>query len=481
MSLRTIEYTVGKDSISPKAEQSAGLRGENLVTDVVFRVDEDLLADVGALEGETVFRVQTTDGAGGYHSSEFLILDNQNGTVTFPITEDISNAGGVAFLHLIVSKLISEKTEQILYSFPARLKFEDTFGGTASEKEYLENIGSALARSIKAEEQAESAALRAEEAATEAESAKSTAQSASIITIEQKNQAAKSAASAAEHASSAEEAVANAQSAAQRAAGSSASAQSAAQSAAASSATAEFASEAAKALAESAEVSAKAAKEASKVVLQPNSYYANAIKGSVRLDTASSSVREIILTDVSPIEHELNFRITSDIINVSGLTFLKSGKNLCPAPESGATTTEVFKLPYRSFANNQYTFSTNASGWYGIFWEGGKSANVPTTFHNGETFTLTSANDEITIEGSTKWLGDGYYVQIERGTAATDYEEYSELQTVTTNSDGTVDGLISVSPTTIIEGLPPDSIISCEYNVDTKMYIDNMIASLINS
>lgn len=199
--------------------------------------------------------------------------------------------------------------------------------------------------------------------------------------------------------------------------------------------------------------------------------YANAIKGSVRLDTLSSNDREIILTDVSPIEHELNFRITSDIINVSGLTFLKSGKNLCPAPESGATTTEVFKLPYQSWANNQYTFSTNASGWYGILWEGGKSANVPTTFHNGETFTLTSANDEITVEGSNKWLGDGYYVQIERGTAATDYEEYSELQTVTTNSDGTVDGLISVSPTTVIERLPPDSIISCEYNRDINAVI----------
>ena len=175
MSLRKIEYMVSKDNISPKTEQSAGLQGENLVTNVVFKVDEELLAEVGALEGETVFRVQTTDGAGGFHSSEFFILDSQNSTITFPITADISNAGGVAFLHLVISKLIDGKPEQILYSFPARLKFTDTSGGTASEKEYLQNINNTLARSLKAEETATEAAKKAETAKDIALTAKDTA------------------------------------------------------------------------------------------------------------------------------------------------------------------------------------------------------------------------------------------------------------------------------------------------------------------
>lgn len=70
-------------------------------------------------------------------------------------------------------------------------------------------------------------------------------------------------------------------------------------------------------------------------------------------------------------------------------------------------------------------------------------------------------------------------IQLEVGSTATDYEPYIEPQTVTANADGTVEGLTSISPdmtvTTDTEGV----VIDMTYNADTKMYIDNKISELL--
>lgn len=154
MVFRTITYSVSSDGIEPMATQNAGMQGDDLVTGVEFKISSDLLAKLNAAGGETHYRIQTTDGAGGYHSSGLLTLVNAEGTYTlsFPLGEDITAPGGVAYLHLIISKLIDENEEQTLYSFPARLKFTDT--NYHGELEESKKITEALSGAIKAAKRA---------------------------------------------------------------------------------------------------------------------------------------------------------------------------------------------------------------------------------------------------------------------------------------------------------------------------------------
>lgn len=174
MAIRTIQYTVTNDEITPKTEQQAGLQGETNVTDVVFTVSNDLYTAITALSGTTLYRIQATDGAGGFHSSEILTLNDANHTVTFSITDELSNAGGICYLHLIISKMQSN-TEHILYSFPARLRFDNTSTGSPSESSYRQDISGALFKAQQASDAAIAAQAAAETAQSVAETAKNEA------------------------------------------------------------------------------------------------------------------------------------------------------------------------------------------------------------------------------------------------------------------------------------------------------------------
>lgn len=75
----------------------------------------------------------------------------------------------------------------------------------------------------------------------------------------------------------------------------------------------------------------------------------------------------------------------------------------------------------------------------------------------------------------------GQYVQfrdfqVEINTTPTEYEPYN-LQTAMANSDGTVNGLTSLSPNMTL--LTEDNVdLVCEYMADTKAYVDNKIAAI---
>ena len=70
-------------------------------------------------------------------------------------------------------------------------------------------------------------------------------------------------------------------------------------------------------------------------------------------------------------------------------------------------------------------------------------------------------------------------IQLEIGTSASDFEEYKGAEEVTANSNGEVDGLTSVSPNMTIFTDTEGVTINCTYNADTKKYIDNKIAELM--
>ena len=68
--------------------------------------------------------------------------------------------------------------------------------------------------------------------------------------------------------------------------------------------------------------------------------------------------------------------------------------------------------------------------------------------------------------------------QIELGSEKSDYEPYSAPKVFIPESDGSIAGIKSMSDMTLVtdtEGVT----INCEYNVDTKKYIDNKIAELM--
>ena len=64
--------------------------------------------------------------------------------------------------------------------------------------------------------------------------------------------------------------------------------------------------------------------------------------------------------------------------------------------------------------------------------------------------------------------------QLEEGVTETAFELYSK-QTATANSDGTVDGIDSISPNMLLFSDNEQVNININYNADIKMYIDNKL------
>ena len=73
----------------------------------------------------------------------------------------------------------------------------------------------------------------------------------------------------------------------------------------------------------------------------------------------------------------------------------------------------------------------------------------------------------------TEWSN----IQVEINNTATEYEPYKEPQTAIADKYGVVNGLTSISPS-ITLFTEKDVTLECEYNTDTKTYIDNKFNEL---
>ena len=111
-------------------------------------------------------------------------------------------------------------------------------------------------------------------------------------------------------------------------------------------------------------------------------------------------------------------------------------------------------------------------------------AGTKTTFSIGDNITYPYiAMHFHLVSGSTAVAGDVIEfsnIQVEIGNKATEYEPYVEPQTVNANADGTVTGITSISPSITLMSNNADITLECEYNADTKLYIDNKIAELVS-
>lgn len=129
MAIRTIEYTVFENGVSPQSEILAGVQNEHLATAVNFIFDNTFKEKLSKL-GELNYRFELYDGAGGMHTSVPQKLDLQStATLNKELKQSETAAGGKLQLYLVISKG-EDESELILYSFPAYLALSPLPHGT---------------------------------------------------------------------------------------------------------------------------------------------------------------------------------------------------------------------------------------------------------------------------------------------------------------------------------------------------------------
>lgn len=217
--------------------------------------------------------------------------------------------------------------------------------------------------------------------------------------------------------------------------------------------------------------------------------FANALKG-----TASGKILEI--EDISPITHALKVKAESET-SLTGVTVRRYGKNqlnFSSVQKRGDTNAITlldngFKVEGRTYVtvksipvlpNTDYTLSyitTHITGEYNrvcVFANDSlEVANRLKDITNGTGDTFNTGTAEViliafyvnspdsTSDDTVKFTD----IQLELGTQKTEYEPYVPVQEVTPNDDGTIDGLTSAYPHTVIVG-DGNVNLECEYNKD---------------
>ena len=219
----------------------------------------------------------------------------------------------------------------------------------------------------------------------------------------------------------------------------------------------------------------------------------------------ASSIKNIVsgevltINDASPAKHDLNINLTSDTVtDFSGVAVSIYGKNLFDK-----------SIDYKSYTlyGNGYSYLPIYVGIYSTV-----TVSLSKKHETGlnSYFYCLPYKDTSNISNSEKWLyyssleslckksitlvsEDGFIslymnpnayqkfkdeILVEISSCATSYEEYNNPINITANSDGSVVGLASLSPNMTIFTDTSGVTINCEYNADTKMYIDNKIAEL---
>lgn len=267
------------------------------------------------------------------------------------------------------------------------------------------------------------------------------------------------------------------------------------------------------------------------------------LKNSKYMNTEKSGT-SIAITDISPLEHELDIQLSSDTItDFSSVSIEKSCKNLIKLPDyektnygmtvnikngvatikgafSGGGDAKTLNRYFNwdtNYANyvsikkeysfelpkGTYTLSLNeevnelncgfsigiAHGAIGHYQQDGSGlANtvLVDTKTNSRVFTVendcygmfifyfntfSSYSSPYTVDVVVK-------PQLEIGSAATEFEPYAEPQTVTANIDGTVNGIISQHPKTLLMTDTEDITINCKYLRDIDTYIDNLVTDI---
>lgn len=237
-----------------------------------------------------------------------------------------------------------------------------------------------------------------------------------------------------------------------------------------------------------------AASNANVVAEEIHSVAANALKG-----TASGTA--LTLTDVSPLEHEMKVKLSDpsatltvcgknllDLTSIIGEMRTATGGTITCGADGGITGSGtpngyvslpnvILKLPRGKYVISKSGTSQNiACGCMVRDSENNPLLSVTIDELVPNRFLDLNAYpnyDNIYIEfkrgtPNVEMSGTAYF-QIEEGTTATAYEPFAEATTHTPNADGTVEGVTSLYPTTILTTDTEGVTIDVEYNRDINI------------
>ena len=189
---KMINFTVEKDGrLSPFVPQDAGAQGSHNA----IRVRVDVTEYVKQVGLEDVrYRLQFIDGAGGFHSTGFLGLEEELDffCVYSLLESEITNAGGVASVHVVAST-ISYNGEtaienEIFITEAGKIVFSNSGVGSPSEYQYRRGMSNALLNAEIFAGRAESASNAAKEHRDKAEEFKIEADNSASLAAETKTE-----------------------------------------------------------------------------------------------------------------------------------------------------------------------------------------------------------------------------------------------------------------------------------------------------
>ncbi len=221
---------------------------------------------------------------------------------------------------------------------------------------------------------------------------------------------------------------------------------------------------------------------------------ANAFVGSVMGNPVS-------MADVSPFEHEVKVKVSGDNVDPTTVTLTRCGKNMInPQPildkggvlqedgsiymanaqapsgivvykANGSTNQVTLSYSYKFASTELYTGTR-----FEAFYTEGSSESIGAPKQTEYTKVSWTSDPNRTLDyiiisygtaANSTWWKD---VQLELGTEATPYEPFKGA-TYTPNSDGTVEGVKSLSPNMTLFTDTANAIIECEYNRDSNVVI----------
>lgn len=177
MAIKTLNYMVDIDGITPSTEQYAGTQGDHRVTKLSFALSNSLFSLVlnAAQNTKVMYRFDIYDGEGGVWSSDPKELLEAN--INVELEERHTRCGGKLTVYLVITALSQDNATEIeLYSFPARLRLNNRPDGILQHGESYESMTS-LSESAKssaelARQNADTAAIKAEDAQNSANESK---------------------------------------------------------------------------------------------------------------------------------------------------------------------------------------------------------------------------------------------------------------------------------------------------------------------
>ncbi len=150
MSIRTIEFAIGSDSITPSSVSPGGRQDEHNPTKVKFNINnvflQALRSEATQRSGNLYYRFDIYDGEGSIHRLESALVSANDTYEEVSLDNSITRYGGTVTIYIVftVVESATEKTVFEYYSKPAKILLENlpdsSTEGDDTERESLTTL-----------------------------------------------------------------------------------------------------------------------------------------------------------------------------------------------------------------------------------------------------------------------------------------------------------------------------------------------------